>query len=57
MDEKIKGEPPIGLKPYYVWRSERVQDIVAAMERYACEGLIIPLIWVQELKEHLNIDP
>lgn len=56
MDEKIPPKPPIGLKPYYVWRSERIGEIVSAMERYAAASVPIPLSWVKELKEHLMME-
>ena len=57
MDEeytKSEGQPPVGIEPYYVWESNRIKDILAAMERYSLHGLPIPLAWITELQGHLT---
>lgn len=46
--ERLFKKPPIGLKPKFIHRKERINDILDAMERYAkAECLILPE-WVDE---------
>lgn len=52
--ERLFKKPPIGLKPKFIHRKERINDILDAMERYAkAECLILPE-WVDELRELIN---
>ena len=43
--------PPLGLKPRYVHDSERLKDIISAMERYSKVSKPIPGVWIDELKD------
>ena len=52
--ERLFKKPPIGLKPKFIHRKERINDILDAMERYTkAESLILPE-WVDELRELIN---
>jgi len=52
--ERLFKKPPIGLKPKFIHRKERINDILDAMERYTkAECLILPE-WVDELRELIN---
>ena len=43
-------KPPLGLTPEFIRRSQRVQEIVAAVDRYVCKSIgPIPDDWMQEL--------
>jgi hypothetical protein len=52
-------DKPIGLMPKDVYREmyriRRIQDILDAMERYSDSNYVIPVEWVIELRELLNI--
>ena len=47
-------KPPIGLTPQYIWKSQRIEDILSAMERYSEVKKPIPIEWVKELKQLLT---
>lgn len=52
--ERLFKKPPIGLKPKFIHRKERINDILDAMERYTkAECLILPE-WVDKLRELIN---
>ena len=52
--ERLFKKLPIGLKPKFIHRKERINDILDAMERYTkAECLILPE-WVDELRELIN---
>lgn len=40
--------PPLGIKPKQQWLEERMQEINAAIVRYAEAKLIIPIEWLNE---------
>lgn len=46
--------PPLGLKPRYVHDSERLKDIISAMERYSKVSKPIPGVWIDELKDLIS---
>lgn len=50
--------PPVGLMPKYLWldqvRNQRVNDIVAALERYAFAGRAANPDWIVELQDLLQ---
>lgn len=52
-------DKPIGLIPKDVsremYRISRIQDILDAMEKYSDSNYVIPVEWVIELRELLNI--
>ncbi len=59
---KATGEaliPPLGLKPRFIsetqYKNERINDILNAMERYSDNNTVIPVEWVTELRELLNV--
>jgi phage gp29-like protein len=44
------AKPPLGLKPFYVHRAERLSDIAHAMSRYVDAGMKIPDAWIAEFQ-------
>lgn len=44
-------KPPIGIMPRYIYESNRINDILSAIERYTEKGIPIPMEWIEELKE------
>ena len=48
MFEETK-EPPIGVKPYYVALSERINDLAKAIEQYSASGNPIIELWAKEI--------
>ena len=59
--EKINDnykKPPLGLMPKFIsidmYRSNRIGDILDAMERYSNDNIAIPVEWVIELRELLS---
>lgn len=47
-------KPPIGLKPRNIHDSERIDEILCAIERYTDANMSIPKSWVVELRDLLN---
>ena len=47
--------PPLGLEPKWSWqervRTQRIDDLIAAMKRYKEAGTQIPKEWLEELGE------
>ena len=52
-DEKIVM-PPIGLKPKFVNRLERLNEVRGAIVRYYDAGLKIPVEWIEEYNEFID---
>lgn len=48
-------KPPIGIMPKEIWETQRIGDILDAMERYSQANQPIPIAWVSELKQHLGM--
>ena len=46
--------PPLGLKPKYIHDKTRIKEILDAMERYSERRFLIPIEWVEELKELID---
>lgn len=46
-------KPPIGLEPRYIHDGRRIDDILAAIERYTDANMSIPKSWVDELRDLL----
>jgi hypothetical protein len=46
--------PPIGLKPKYVNRVERLNEVRGAIVRYYDAGLKIPIEWIEEYNELID---
>jgi len=44
-------KPPLGLTPRFIRDEQRLNEILAAIERYAAEKTPIPLEWVEEYNE------
>ena len=47
-------KPPIGIKPKFIHDSERMEEIMEAMERYSKAEMPIPLEWIVELRQLLK---
>jgi hypothetical protein len=41
-------KPPLGLMPEYIWIEKRIDEIEAAIKRYASADKFIPIEWVAE---------
>lgn len=52
----INVEPPLGLQSWQAHDSLRVQDILAAMQRYVAANKAVPNEWLEELINKLDID-
>jgi len=50
----LSPEPPLGLRPRRIVAKERLEEIVAAMQRYTETGKKIPENWISELSEVNN---
>lgn len=46
--------PPIGVKPEYVWLSERIAALRDAVARYEAASVTVPETWLHELSRHEN---
>jgi hypothetical protein len=46
-------KPPLGLRPRFIWESQRITEIEEAMIRYYEAGIQPPLEWAEELSEHI----
>lgn len=57
LDEKTKNsqKPPLGLKPRYIHDSQRIDEILCAIERYTDANMSIPKSWVEELRDLFNV--
>jgi len=47
-------KPPIGLMPRFIWKQERIYDIVMAIDRYTTSRTPVPLEWVEEYNEMIS---
>ena len=50
-NKNVYTKPPIGVKPRWLHDSERLKDILDAIERYTNADLPIPKDWVIELRD------
>lgn len=50
------SKPPLGLQPWNVHDNLRVQDILAAIQRYVVANKAVPNEWLEELINKLDID-
>ena len=48
-------KPPIGLTPRHIVQDNRMREILAAMERYALAEQMIPIEWINEYNELVEI--
>lgn len=48
-------KPPIGLRPKFVYRTERLDEVRGAMKRYFDAGLPISVAWVEEYNELIEL--
>ena len=46
--------PPIGLKPKFVNRFERLQEVRSAIARYYDADMKIPIEWIEEYNELID---
>ena len=46
--------PPIGLKPKFVNRLERLQEVRGAIVRYYDASMKIPIQWIEEYNELID---
>ena len=51
--EKVEM-PPIGLKPKFVNRLERLQEVRGAIVRYYDASMKIPVKWIEEYNELID---
>jgi hypothetical protein len=51
--EKVEM-PPIGLKPKFVNRLERLQEVRGAIVRYYDASMKIPIEWIEEYNELID---
>lgn len=49
-------KPPLGLKPRGAWIELRKIEILQAIRRYSDRGVAVPVEWIDELAELLEID-
>ena len=47
----VYKKPPLGLQPKVFHDFSRMTDILDAMDRYAKEEILIPPVWISELRE------
>ena len=47
-------KPPLGIKPRYIHRGERLREILNAMDRYSKASKHIPGEWIDELRDLIN---
>ena len=50
------GKPPLGLQPRDIHDSLRVQDILAAMQRYVAANKAVPEAWLEELIDKIELE-
>ena len=53
MRKRYYKKPPLGLKPHYVWLTERIDEIVDAINRYLEARVKVPDEWINEFNELL----
>lgn len=53
--EQVK-KPPLGLMPRYVWDLKRQEAILQAMHRYSVAEKAIPVDWIYELTDLMQIN-
>ena len=51
---KYDDKPPIGIMPRYIHNSNRMVEILDAMERYSKASKHIPGEWIDELRDLIN---
>lgn len=44
-------KPPLGLTPSFVYKRERINEIIEAMNRYIQAEYPIPVKWIEEYNE------
>lgn len=49
-------KPPLGLKPRGTWIELRKIEILQALARYAKAGTAVPVEWIEELAELIDVD-
>lgn len=55
LDERITHKkPPLGVEPEHIWMQRRIDDLQAAVERYAAAKIVIPVEWVRERNELIS---
>lgn len=47
-------KPPLGLRPKAIHETERIREIMDAIDRLLSKGCDIPEIWVEELSERID---
>lgn len=50
------SKPPIGLKPRFLHREQRITQIKGAIKRYLAANMKIPPEWVEEYNELTDKD-
>jgi len=51
----VLEKPPLGLKPKKYWQRDRYLDICGAISRYYNVGRKIPIEWIEEYNELLDV--
>lgn len=54
INSENKQSPPVGLKPKFINRLERLNYVKGEMTRYFNSGLEVPIEWVEEYNELIN---
>lgn len=49
-------KPPMALKPRGAWIEARKIEILQAIRRYSDRGMAVPVDWIDELAELLDVD-
>lgn len=47
------SKPPLGIEPYWLFRSNRIAEILNGMCRFYSDGLAAPVEWVVELRKYI----
>ena len=55
MDDCTVKKPPLGLKPRWIHIKQRERKIIEAMERFTNAGESIPIEWIEELKDLIEV--
>jgi len=53
--QPIAIKPPIGLRPRFMNDTERFNEVTRAIERYRAAQLKIPIEWVEEYNELIEL--
>lgn len=55
MSNDVKGKPPIGIMPKYIWDKQRINNLQQAIERYMVAGYNVPFELVDEYNDLVRL--